>query len=39
VFSRAQFEEDYQTLIAEAGRFQEIENFGGVLTEGRVLED
>jgi hypothetical protein len=39
VFSRAQFEEDYQTLISETGRFQEIQNFGSVLSEGRVLED
>jgi hypothetical protein len=39
VFSRAQFEKDYQTLIPGTGRFQEIQNFGSVLSEGRVLED
>ena len=39
VFSRRQYEEDYAGLLGETGRFQEIENFGNVLSEGRVLED
>lgn len=39
VFSRRQFEADYAPLLGETGRFDEIENFGRVLGEGRVLED
>jgi len=39
VFSRSQYEEDYRDLVAGAGRFEEIENFGRMLSEGRVLED
>lgn len=39
VFSRRQFEADYAPLLGETGRFDEIENFGSVLGEGRVLED
>jgi len=39
VFSRRQYEADYAGLLGETGRFQEIENFGNVLGEGRVLED
>lgn len=39
VFSRPQFEEDYKVLLGDSGRFREVENFGKVLEEGRVLED
>jgi len=39
VFSRSQYENDYRKLLAQAGRFEEIENFGRMLSEGRVLED
>ena len=39
VFSEAEFEADYAKLLGETGRFREIENFGKVLSEGRVLED
>jgi len=39
VFSRPQYRDDYGKLLAETGKFQEIENFGKVLSEGRVLED
>ena len=39
VFSRPQFESDYGLLIGKSGRFHEVENFGTVLEEGRVLED
>ena len=39
VFSRSQYEDDYRKLLAQAGRFEEIENFGRMLSEGRVLED
>ena len=39
VFSRPQYEGNYRKLTGEVGRFQEIENFGKVLSEGRVLED
>ena len=39
VFGRSQHEEEYRTLLGESGRFEEIENFGRMLSEGRVLED
>ncbi|NQT12482.1 MAG: VWA domain-containing protein [Planctomycetes bacterium] len=39
VFSRSQYESKYRELIGSSGRFQEIENFGRVFGEGRVLED
>ncbi len=39
VFSRPQFEDDYRVLLGDSGRFREVENFGKVLEEGRVLED
>jgi Mg-chelatase subunit ChlD len=39
VFSRSQFEDDYRTLLGQTGKFEEIENFGRMLSEGRVLED
>jgi len=39
VFSRSQYEADYRTLLGESGRFDEIESFGRMLSEGRVLED
>ena len=39
VFSKRKYETDYAKLLGETGRFQEIENFGKVLSEGRILED
>jgi hypothetical protein len=39
VFGRPQSRSDYEKLLQTTGRFQEIENFGKVLSEGRVLED
>jgi hypothetical protein len=39
VFSRSQYEDDYRKLLGQTGRFEEIENFGRMLSEGRVLED
>lgn len=39
VFSRSQYEADYRTLLGATGRFDEIERFGRMLSEGRVLED
>jgi hypothetical protein len=39
VFSKPRYEGDYRKLLAEAGRFEEIESFGRMLSEGRVLED
>jgi hypothetical protein len=39
VFSRSQYEDDYRELFGRTGRFDEIENFGRMLSEGRVLED
>jgi hypothetical protein len=39
VFSRRQYEANYAGLLGATGRFEEIENFGKVLSEGRVLED
>ena len=39
VFSRRQYEADYQKLVSDSGRFQEIQNFGSALSEARVLED
>jgi hypothetical protein len=39
VFSEPRYEGDYRKLLARAGRFEEIENFGRMLSEGRVLED
>ncbi len=41
VFSRSEFEDDYARLLDDGriGRFREIEHFGQVLSEGRVLED
>jgi hypothetical protein len=38
VFSKPEFEADYAKLLGEPGKFEEIENFGNVLSEGRVLE-
>jgi hypothetical protein len=38
-FSRSQYEDDYRTLLGETGRFGQIERFGRMLSEGRVLED
>lgn len=39
VFCRAQFESAYTELLGENGRFLEIENFGNVIGEGRVLDE
>ena len=39
VFSHPQFESDYRPLLGKSGSFHEVENFGKVLEEGRVLED
>jgi hypothetical protein len=39
VFCRREFAPDYAPLLGKTGRFLEIENFGRVLSEGRVLED
>jgi len=39
VFSKRQFEADYARLLGETGKFQEIEHFGQVLSEGRLLGD
>ncbi len=39
VFSRPDYEEKYRVLLGKLGRFQEVENFGRLLAEGRVLED
>ncbi len=39
VFSRQQHKEAYVKLLGETGRFQEIENFGRVLSQARMLED
>ena len=39
VFSRAEFSRQYAPLLGTAGRFDEIEEFGKVLSEGRILED
>lgn len=39
VFSRSQYEGKYADLLGRSGKFLEIENFGRVFSEGRVLED
>lgn len=39
VFSRTEFESDYAPLLNNSGKFQKLEDFGKVLTEGRILED
>ena len=39
VFSRPQHEGEYRKLLGEWGNFKEIENFGKVLEEGRLLEN
>lgn len=39
VFSRPEYEAMYRVLLGKLGRFQEVENFGRLLAEGRVLED
>ena len=37
VFSKRDFEADYAPLLGETGKFHEIEHFGRVLAEGRLL--
>ncbi len=37
VFSSREFESDYALLLGETGKFQEVELFGQVLAEGRLL--
>jgi hypothetical protein len=39
VFTRQAFAASYRPLVADSGSVQEIEDFGQVLSEGRVLED
>ena len=39
VFSRAEYASQYAPLLGTAGRFDEIEEFGKVLSAGRILED
>ncbi len=39
VFCRPQFQEQYRPLYGELGHYLELENFGKILSEGRVLED
>jgi len=39
VFSKRDFADDYTKLLGETGKFQEIEHFGRVLSEGRLLGD
>jgi len=39
VFSKREYEADYARLLGETGKFQEIEHFGQVLSEGRLLGD
>ncbi|MDO4582805.1 MAG: vWA domain-containing protein [Planctomycetia bacterium] len=39
VFSRPEYSSHYEPLLGPWGHFWEIENFGKVLEEGRVLED
>jgi hypothetical protein len=39
VFCRPEFEPAYRQLLGRDGRYQPIENFGQVLSAGRVLED
>lgn len=39
VFSRPKFEPAYAPLLGDCGRFDEIENFGVALSQGRILED
>jgi hypothetical protein len=39
VFSRPEYAADYARVMGESDRFQELEDFGAVLTEGRILDD
>ena len=39
VFSRPEYAADYARVIGDSGRFQELEDFGTVLSEGRVLDE
>jgi len=39
VFSKERFREDFGELLGKNQRFLEIENFGKVLSQGRILED
>jgi len=39
IFSRPEYQQSYEKLLGETGKFREIENFGTLLSEGRILED
>jgi hypothetical protein len=39
VFTQAEMQSEYKTLVGSAGRVQTIADFGQVLSEGRILED
>jgi hypothetical protein len=39
VFSRAEFQSNYAPLVGDSGKFENLEDFGKVLAEGRILED
>jgi len=39
VFSRLEYEDEYRVLLGKLGKFREVENFGRLLAEARVLED
>jgi hypothetical protein len=39
VFSRRRWAVAYAKLLGELGRFDDVENFGRLLSEGRILED
>jgi hypothetical protein len=39
VFSRAEFRDAYAGLVGDSGKFQQLQEFGNVLAEGRILED
>lgn len=39
VFTREEFFPDYQRLVGTSGKVEALEDFGQVLSEGRILED
>ena len=39
VFCRAEFQSNYAPLLGDSGKFENLEDFGRVLAEGRILED